>query len=276
MPSWSKILSDGLKEAVAVSARLLDWWKPQTQRSTGSIREQAIYVLTRGHTGRKVKIDTDSDAYKLAVDWSCRSPRKMRRHRGAKKFRNSLSVVAVVPDPTFECFRGRTPKKNGELPSSGQEMGPPPKEKACSDRYNRAGVPVLYLCDSPEAVELEIERRFKEDDECFALQEYTLPTSKLRIADLSVRNANEFIICVMDIAESIRVGGRGGPPDFEFSQFVAELVASAGFDGMICPGVRGDRGTPYHNIVIFKPEERWREWFRGETGFSHRRRAVCP
>ena len=50
----------------------------------------------------------------------------------------------------------------------------------------------------------------------------------------------------------------GSSDDYEFSQFVAQVV-SRRFEGMIVPGVRGDKSFRYNNVVIFEPGN-WKRW----------------
>jgi hypothetical protein len=45
---------------------------------------------------------------------------------------------------------------------------------------------------------------------------------------------------------------------------VAAIVAEH-FDGMVVPGVRGDRHQTYANVVLFRPLDRWRDWAARDT-----------
>lgn len=220
---------------------------------------EALAVLTRGHTGRKVTIDLD---YSLAKEWStvrCRILLHM--HPGAQCFLKMLRREQTLQGTLLTCFRGRL--KNGNV-HDWEDMGPPPAPFASDGRYNRAGCVVLYLADSQEGATREMTRN---EEQSLVLQEYSLDFTDLRLADLAHPKLHSFLRAVFDIAESCRVVGRGGPDTFHFSQTVAALVKRAGFDGMVVPGVRGGLNLTYRNIVVFNPSNRWRVWSRRAEGF---------
>jgi hypothetical protein len=83
----------------------------------------------------------------------------------------------------------------------------------------------------------------------------TLKLDDLRIADLrqSVEALVNHVFWWTEIASKDRGAG------FLFSQFVAGRVEAC-FDGMIVPGVRGHESIRYNNVVVFRPENRWRSW----------------
>ena len=96
------------------------------------------------------------------------------------------------------------------------------------------------------------------------IQHYRLPVDKLHIADLTKIPSDHFVCQVFSKAEECNVVGRG-PPGYNFSQIIAELV-NANFDGMRVPGVHGVPGEWYTNIVIFRPFPDWPNWL--EPGFT--------
>jgi hypothetical protein len=112
-------------------------------------------------------------------------------------------------------------------------MGPPkPEDVSQCGRYNRVHQPVLYLADSIEGVKLEMPAA-----EYF--QEYRLDLRSLKLADLATKDVPNLIGAAFLWAESSKVDGRPGRPDYAFSVMLAEFVRSAGFDGMVVRGVRG-------------------------------------
>jgi hypothetical protein len=143
-------------------------------------------------------------------------------------------------------------QKNDGTVVDWKSMGPPPPSMPEGGRYNRPGSTVLYLCDCADGI-----RRELESDDIF-VQQYEVPVASLRIADLCERVPGN-IGAAFDFAESSNVPGRTGRADYEFSQFLAELVRTAGFNGMAIPGVRGSDSLHYRNIVIFEFEN-WRTW----------------
>lgn len=216
-------------------------------------------VLGRGNTGRSVAVDQD---YRLAKEWSeAGDKRQLLRHSAADRFRASLDAVRAVEGPMV-CVRGR--RDNGHV-QGWRDMGPPKADVALEGRYNPTGNPALYLCDSEEGVRRELRDLSRSEIVC--LQEYRLDAQLLRLADLASPTLDEFVRAVLDIAESCRVEGRRGPSTYAFSQVVASLVAEAGFQGMLVPGVRGDPDFHYRNVVVFTPAEDWVGWSVKDAGF---------
>ena len=215
--------------------------------------------VTRSHTGRSADIDHD---YRLAQEWASRSGRELTDHPAREQFVAALSIAPILQGDAILLLRAR---KHAPDIQSWENMGPPESHHVQSGgRYNRAGEVVLYLCDSEPGVLLEIAR----GEPCvYFVQEFLLTPASLRLADLaSTANVN-IVHSVLEFAESCAVPGRTGPETYEFSQYVAELVRSQGFDGMIVPGVLGGPRKEYRNVVIFSPEGRWRAWSRREVGF---------
>ena len=221
------------------------------------MRESVQAVLKRGHTGRKVRID---EGYALAKRWAdCRHPVTLRFHRAYYRFRREAVRAPRVTGGNLDAYRGR--RASADI--VGWEcMGPPSRKQAVVGRYNRAGEPALYLCDSLHGVSAELGAQ-----DAVCVQRYSLPVDSLRIADLADSELSSFVHAVMDFAEASGVGGRIGPASPTFSLLVASIVRACGFDGMRVPGVRGIPDLLYCNVVVFNPLEHWREWSVGEPGF---------
>lgn len=205
------------------------------------------------HTGRKV---CGTESYLLAKEWADLVNRDdMIKHPAAKEFRAFIPKILCVDSP-LECFRFRPIK--GEPPSS-DEMGPPPIVKETKGgRYNRPNEHVLYLSDSENGI---IRESIAQDlQDLLYIQQYSLPTDILRIADLTKTPSDHFLCQVFTIAEECMVKGRG-IANYNFSQIVAELV-NTNFHGMRVPGVHGVPGKQYSNIVIFCPFPDWYNWLK--------------
>jgi hypothetical protein len=145
--------------------------------------------------------------------------------------------------------------ERGTRPSV-DRLGPPPEDQACREgRYNCADESVLYLCSSELGVAREADIICGRELHFLA---YRLPLQDLRVADFAGAALDSLFNAVFEIAETFNVEERG-PATYSFSQFVAQVVAEA-YDGMMVPGVRGDRTLRYANVVIFRPHPRWREW----------------
>lgn len=99
-----------------------------------------------------------------------------------------------------------------------------------------------------------------------ALQTYIIDPGVLRLANLAELAPDDPLAAVCELAESAGLPDRAYAPTQTFSRFFAQLVSSAGFDGMIVPGVRGDPRRRYRNVVIFNPVD-WQHWSLGDDGF---------
>ena len=216
----------------------------------------ATHSVTNGHTDRSVTCDAE---YRQATEWACLPKEQLLLHPVAERFRASVRQARCVEGALLVCYRGRGFAK-GDRPSS-EEMGPPLEDKSCPEgRYNRKEESVLYLCSSEHAIVREADL---EPGHTLYSQRYELPLDQLRIADFTAADLDKFANDVFEIAETFNVGDRG-PKNYDFSQSVAALVAEA-FDGMMVPGVRGDRSLHYANVVVFRPHPHWRKWLDQEV-----------
>lgn len=211
--------------------------------------------VTNGHTGRTVTCDSE---YGQVRDWASLPRDEIPLHSFANKLRAAVGSARCVQGEELVCCRGRSLQR-GSRPSIDQ-LGPPPDDQPCPEnRYNCENESVLYCCTSEGGVAREVA---VEADNELCLQIYKIPLQQLRIADFTDPALDSLVNAVFEIAESCMVEGRG-PSSYVFSQFVAQVVAGA-YDGMMVPGVRGDRALRYSNVVIFRPHPQWRGWARGE------------
>lgn len=203
--------------------------------------------------------------YALATEWAqLLDSDDLIKHPAAEVFR-SLIPNAPCIDSSLMCFHVRgIPEK----PPRSDQMGPPPlDEKTSWGRYHRPGEHVLYLSDSEDGVIREFCAQGATGVPY--IQRYRLPTKQLHVADLTKIPPDHFVSQVFSKAEECNVEGRG-LPDYNFSQTIAELVAT-NFDGMRVPGVRGVTSERYSNIIIFRPFPDWPNWLEpGSTPYRFR------
>lgn len=216
-----------------------------------------IWTLTYGHTGREVR---GNEGYALAAEWAKLETRaELLNHPACEEFRRFVPSAPRLSDTALVFFRGRGVTSE---PPRVDQMGPPLLDcDPSGGRYNRRGERVLYLSDSEEGVLRELSAWHVEGIPW--VQRYRLPLDKLHIADFTIIPDDHFVAAVFSKAEECNVDGRGSN-SYIFSQLVAELVM-AHFDGMRIPGVRGNRGSWYSNVVIFQPYPDWRDWLEHET-----------
>jgi hypothetical protein len=168
------------------------------------------------------------------------------------RVQEALRLCQPVALPPMPGFRGRNQPSATGIPSR-EDMGPPPAHIAPDNRYNEAGMPALYLCNTRAAVGRELP-----SSPITWVQQFLVPFQELRIADLRSpeANADQILAAVMWNAE---LAGEEGQPSQQFSRLVASIVSEQ-FDGMLVSGVRGDAALLYSNLVIFNPGESWRSW----------------
>jgi hypothetical protein len=216
-------------------------------------------VLTSGNTGRAIPI---GEGYYEAERWSKLSGVPMMLGDPcALRFLNELARASIVEATELRCVRGR--KDPERMLRSWRNLLPPKPEYVKEGRYNTERNPALYACDCKEGVQRELR---DPDEGPIAMLEFRIPTAKLRVADMTSANLSEFVHAAMKFAEDCRVEGRSSPMSYDFSQTIAHLVKDAGFDGMRVPGVKGDGGFRYQNIVIWTLTA-CEEWAQHENGF---------
>jgi len=228
----------------------------------GEVRIEAVAEISatqsvaNGHTGRSVTCDAE---YGQVREWARLPKERLVLQPMGERFRTSVHKARRVEGRVLVCYRGVSFEK-GHRPRS-EEMGPPPEDGFCSEgRYNRENERMLYLCTSERAIVREVAPKFGHS---LYNQRYRLLVDQLRIANFVGADVDKFANAVFEIAETCNVEGRG-PENYNFSQFVAALVMEA-FDGMLVPGVHGDRSLQYANVVVFHPYPKWMEWLeKGE------------
>ncbi len=197
-------------------------------------------------TGRSITADAD---YTLARNWAeSASPRE---HDAVAKFAAAISTARTVEGGSLLCFRGQRRFAADYAPTA-LEMGPPPVGRAPANRYNEAGHSVLYLCQSEAGLIAEPIN----GDGSLWIQRFSLPLDRLLVADFSSLDQDDFLSKVFWFAEL--AGNADVGFTFRFSQLVASIVSQR-FDGMLVPGVRGQKDCHYSNVVLFRPVK-WKSW----------------
>jgi hypothetical protein len=163
-------------------------------------------------------------------------------------------------------YRGRlgTAKTStgGELPRLAKDMGAPPAKLATAGRANPAGISVVYCALEAETAIIETGR--------FPGAEISLRELRakrpLRLADLRGKLSVLEPLDTTDLGDKIRIrtllGSLGlalGEPihpedssiEYIPTQYLAEVIRSAGYDGICYPSALNEAGT---NVVVFDPE----------------------
>lgn len=217
----------------------------------------AVYIPT----GREV---AGNSGHALAEAWArCATLKEIENHPANGHFLEQLKDRPILSVSCLECFRIR---KFGlcEHPTSLDFGPPPPTIPAPPGRYGIRQCNVLYLSDSIDGGLREIARQA---DMHRWYQKFVISTDDFKIVDFSKTAPYDFISQVFWFTElAAEVGGR--PASFLFSQTIAELLA-ANFDGIVVPGVRGDKHLRYRNVVIFRPSDTWPKWLRDDPILVH-------
>ncbi|UKJ06197.1 RES domain-containing protein [Solitalea lacus] len=213
----------------------------------------SIFALT----GRKVRWTTENGEINK---WAMLSTsEQLKAHPFYERLKNDINNVKIK-EVTSLFYRGINYKN---APSK-LNMGPPPREKAKSNRYSSNGEIVLYLSDSPFGVLKECNF---ENGKTLWCQEYKIPQN-LKIANLSYVEPDTFLSCIMwhaDLSEEDdeKRGENYNYPKYVFSQTIAEIFKNK-YDGIYVFGVRSDDTQYYHNLVIFEPDKKWDSWLENE------------
>lgn len=232
------------------------------------LRTSATLSATYAGTGRCLIAD---EMYGEVSAWASLPTREqLREHEMFARFSDVIAHAPIVTEPVLACFRGRNPPF-GEPPRventpTSKEMGPPqPQNKCAGGRYNALGEAVLYLCDCEDGVARELTDQTK----ALWVQAFQILTAGVRIADFHTSSIDQSPL-VSKVFWFAELAGAEGYPSTIFSQIVAEVVSSK-FHGMYISGVHGDLGQHYGNVVIFKPENVWRNWLMPKSPFLLRR-----
>jgi hypothetical protein len=217
--------------------------------------ETSIASQRYGHTGREV---LGAEAQQRAVEWASLANRdELLSHQVAEDFRALLSSAPCLSGDSIVLFRGQGIRDGEPVPPSIERMGPLPLHRTPKEgRYHRQGERVLYLADSLDGVQREMDAWCTQGMPYVILVE--VPLAPLRIADFSDWPSDHLLTAVFSRAEMCNVPQRG-PANYVFSQTVGNIV-SEHFDGMRIPGVRGAPGAHYKNVVLFRPLAEWPKW----------------
>jgi RES domain-containing protein len=142
-------------------------------------------------------------------------------------------------------------------------MGAPPPKSARAGRANPEGIPVLYCALEPKTAIIETGRF---PGAVVSVRELRANAS-LRLADLRGANAVIERLATSNLADELTkrtlleslgralaepVHPEDSTVEYVPTQYLAEVIKSAGFDGICFPSALNPKGT---NIVIFDPEK---------------------
>ncbi len=230
-----------------------------------SLRDDLAIGLTDGKTGRSARhSDTRNPTDNKLIQGHIATLVKGNSAEAEAYFQSLVDPISSslsAHKGTF--FRGVPASKRDKI--DGLRIGPRRKPK--DGRYNSPGEKCIYLIDNPRFLSAELEGVLE-----MLVQRYNIPISELRIADLSVGNANlsNSLSLLLQMTER---GTTSSGFDFEsqlenkgrsryaLSQYVADSFKRRDWQGMYIPGVHGSPGDTYNNLVIFGAcVDAWMTW----------------
>lgn len=222
---------------------------------TINVSDEEFCTIDRAATGRRISIFTpyQKQCEEEINKWfNCVDENSFINHCCADFFSEKIRKCGLVENE-IECYRGRIFDEEEDLRAiSWQDMGPPPKDKATSNRYSANGVPALYLSTTCFGVTCELVHQ-KQSNGFIFIQKYVIKQNCLKIADV-VTGSDDLVAMAFAKSELNK-----NAQEYWRSQVFAEIASSAGFDGILTPGIRGSRAERYNNIVIFDPAN-WINW----------------
>lgn len=161
-------------------------------------------------------------------------------------------------------YRGRPGCAAQGEPYAGTAIGAPLVALAVPGRANRAGVSVLYLARNAQTVAAELRPRTANGPISICR---VRPNHDLRVIDIvkgfptinPFTSSEEHLGWMIEIAELLNLFGSelswpvqldDNPEQYRVTQQLCEAVRSAGYDGILYPSTRHQRGT---NLVVFDP-----------------------
>jgi RES domain len=225
--------------------------------TTIAFRQAVGASKVSGHTEREV----ECFGYPPQVrGWaSIEGQDELLAHPLANEFRVALDSASFLKGDSLTVFRGQSIEERASPPSISR-MGPPPFASPTGGRYHRIGEIALYLSNSEDGARREMAFWNKAGKTPWVIRS-VIPIGTLRIADFTDLPIDSLATAVFEQAETCNVLGRGSG-SYSFSQMVAEIVGER-FDGMMIPGTRGETGSHYKNIVLFRCFEDWPKWEHG-------------
>ena len=171
------------------------------------------------------------------------------------------TVLLVKPDSVL--FRARIGRVSGDggltTPLDRTEMGPPPREITTPGRANPAGIPYLYTAEQEMTAVAEVRPYVGAHVTVCELR----PRQGMRIADLTRIHQIQSPFLQADIDDRIRrnallnilnsvlsqpVDPNASEIEYVPSQYLAEVILNAGYDGIRYKSAIAPNGT---NIVFF-------------------------
>lgn len=178
------------------------------------------------------------------------------------RIRELLSYLFFVMPTDDEFHRARL--QVSETPYALSQMGAPPKRASTHGRANPAGIPYLYLASNAETAISEV-RPHPGEIACVAtfnlkknLKVVDLRSPRRTVSPFQLGDEELIVQLRRDLAfldavseELMRpVVPRSAAIDYVPTQYICELIKSAGFDGVV---YRSSVGKGY-NLALFDPE----------------------
>jgi len=182
-----------------------------------------------------------------------------------KKFNSDLDLENHI------FFRG----VNISVILTSKQIGPAPNPG--NGRYNVQGEKCIYLTDSIDSIYSELK------SSSVLVQRFDIPIDTLKIADLSSNNSSlhNNLALAFDMAESGRTSAgycfeneleKHNKSRYLVSQLLSSLFKKYEWDGIYIPGVHGEQGHHYHNLVIFGTKvNEWEAWANGSYFPKHKK-----
>ncbi len=233
-----------------------------------SPRDDLAVNLTDGKTGRSaVHSDTRNPTDTILIQSNIKAFVAGEHFEMERYVDNLVAAFSSVLSGDYGTFyRGLDAACRDEI--EGSRIGP--AEKPSDGRYNTHSEECIYLIDDPLFLSLEIGASE------MLVQEYKIPLSKIRIADLSENNTEveNSLSLILQMTERGKTNSgfefenylqQKGMSRYLLSQSVARAFKQRGWQGMYVPGVHGGPGNTYRNLALFgKCVNDWKKWTIGD------------
>ncbi len=232
-----------------------------------SVRDDQAVGLTDGKTGRSaIHSDTRNPTETILIQSHIQTFVAGEPAEMGTSIDNLVAAFSSVLSGDYGTFyRGLDAASRYKI--KGGRIGP--ALKPSDGRYNTRSEKYIYLIDDPAFLSFEI------GASKVLVQEYKIPLSKTRIADLSVNNTEveNSLSLILQMTERGKTSSgfefenhlqQKGLSRYLLSQSVARVFKQRGWQGMYVPGVHGKPGNTYRNLALFGTcVNDWKKWAIG-------------